>query len=45
MPNNGWALWGLMEAQKVGDQAAAEQTAQMFEKARGDDSLLDLARL
>ena len=36
-----------MEAQKAaGDQAAAEQTAQMFEKAwAGDDSLLDLARL
>ena len=47
VPNNGWALWGLMEAQKAaGDQAAAEQTAQMFENAwAGDASLLDLARL
>jgi tetratricopeptide (TPR) repeat protein len=47
VPNNPWALWGLMEAQKTaGDQAAAEQTAQMFQKAwAGDDSLLDLARL
>jgi tetratricopeptide (TPR) repeat protein len=46
-PNNGWALWGLMEAQKAaGDQAAAAQTAQLFDKAwAGDDRLLDLARL
>jgi hypothetical protein len=46
-PNNGWALWGLMEAQKAaGDQAAVEETAQLFDKAwAGDDRLLDLARL
>jgi hypothetical protein len=46
-PNNGWALWGLMEAQKAaGDQAAAGQTAQLLDKAwAGDDRLLDLTRL
>ena len=46
-PNNGWALWGLMEAQKAaGDQAAVEETAQLFDKAwAGDARLLDLARL
>jgi tetratricopeptide (TPR) repeat protein len=46
-PNNAWALWGLMQAQQAqGDQAAVEQTAQLFDKAwAGDDRLLDLARL
>jgi len=46
-PNNGWALWGLMQAQKAqGDEAAAAQTAQLFERAwAGDPDALDLARL
>ena len=35
-PNNGWALWGLMEAQKAaGDQAAAERTAPAVREGLG----------
>jgi len=47
MPNNGWALYGLMEAQKAqGDQAGAAATEQLLEKAwAGDRDALDLARL
>ena len=45
-PNNGWALWGLMEAQKAaGDQAAAEQTAKLFDQAWAGGAPPDLARL
>ena len=45
-PNNGWALWGLMEAQKAaGDQAAAEQTAKLFDQAWAGSAPPDLARL
>jgi tetratricopeptide (TPR) repeat protein len=46
-PNNAWALWGLMQAQQAqGDQAGAEQTARLFERAwAGDDDALTLERL
>ena len=46
-PNNGWALYGLMEAQKAqGDEAGAAQTAKLMENAwAGEDEHLDLSRL
>ncbi len=46
-PNNGWALYGLMEAQKArGDEAGAAQTAALFDKAwAGDETTPDLSRL
>jgi tetratricopeptide (TPR) repeat protein len=45
-PNNGWALWGLAQAQQaMGDQAGAEQTARLFDKAWVGDDTLTLARL
>ena len=46
-PNNGWALYGLMEAQKAqGDAAGAAATEKLLEKAwAGDRDALDLARL
>lgn len=46
-PNNGWALYGLMQAQKArGDEAAAAATAKRFERAwAGDAAALALGRL
>ena len=46
-PNNGWALYGLMKAQKAkGDKAAAKQSKALFEKAwAGKKSRLELAQL
>ena len=47
VPNNGWALYGLLEAQKAqGDTAGAEQTADLLKNAwLGDKATLSLARL
>jgi tetratricopeptide (TPR) repeat protein len=45
-PNNGWALYGLMEAQKAqGDGMAAAVTEQLFDKAWAGERAPDLARL
>jgi tetratricopeptide (TPR) repeat protein len=46
-PNNGWALYGLMQAQEaIGDEASAAQTAKLLESAwAGDEASLDLSRL
>jgi tetratricopeptide (TPR) repeat protein len=45
-PNNGWALYGLMQAQKAqGDGLAAAVTEQLFEKAWAGERAPDLARL
>jgi tetratricopeptide (TPR) repeat protein len=46
-PNNGWALYGLMQAQKAqDDQAGAARTAELLGKAwAGDEASLDLGRL
>jgi tetratricopeptide (TPR) repeat protein len=46
-PNNGWALFGLMEAQKaIGDDAGAAASAKLLEQAwAGDRDQLALARL
>lgn len=46
-PNNGWALYGLLEAQKAqGDAAGAEQTRELFGNAwLGEKTELSLARL
>jgi tetratricopeptide (TPR) repeat protein len=45
-PNNGWALYGLMEAQKAqGDDAAAAVTEKLFGKAWAGSAPPDLARL
>lgn len=46
-PNNGWALYGLLEAQKVqGDAFGAEQTKDLLAKAwLGERAELSLARL
>jgi Flp pilus assembly protein TadD len=45
-PNNVWALYALMEAQKMqGDDAAAAVTAELFAKAWAGDTPPDLARL
>jgi tetratricopeptide (TPR) repeat protein len=45
-PNNGWALYGLMEAQKAqGDDAAAAVTEELFGKAWAGEAPPDLARL
>ncbi|MGH6919122.1 MAG: hypothetical protein ACREJ0_15625, partial [Geminicoccaceae bacterium] len=45
-PNNGWALYGLMEAQKAqGDDVAAAVTATLFGKAWAGSAPPDLARL
>jgi tetratricopeptide (TPR) repeat protein len=46
-PNNGWALFGLMEAQKaLGDEAGAAASAKLLDQAwAGDRDLLELARL
>jgi tetratricopeptide (TPR) repeat protein len=45
-PNNGWALYGLMEAQKAqGDDAAAAETEKLFGQAWAGKAPPDLARL
>ncbi len=46
-PNNGWALWGLMQAQEaIGDQDGAKVTADLLAQAwAGPDGLLTLERL
>jgi tetratricopeptide (TPR) repeat protein len=46
-PNNGWALYGLLEAQKAqGDMAGAAQTADLLNNAwLGERATLSLARL
>lgn len=46
-PNNGWALYGLLEAQKAqGDTVGAEQTTELFGNAwLGEKTELSLARL
>jgi tetratricopeptide (TPR) repeat protein len=45
-PNNGWALYGLMEAQKAqGDDVAAAATEQLFENAWAGKGRPELARL
>lgn len=46
-PNNGWALYGLMHAQRALDkEAAAKETEQRFQKAwTGDLQALDLKHL
>jgi tetratricopeptide (TPR) repeat protein len=46
-PNNGWALFGLMEAQRaLGDEAGAAASAKLLEQAwAGERDLLELARL
>jgi tetratricopeptide (TPR) repeat protein len=46
-PNNAWALWGLAQAQQaLGDAAAAEQTAKLFDQAwAGDRDQLTLEKL
>jgi len=46
-PNNGWALYGLREAQKAqGDAVAAQLTERLFKRAWGGDQAdIDLARL
>ncbi|MEO1016943.1 MAG: hypothetical protein AAFY56_04540 [Pseudomonadota bacterium] len=46
-PNNGWALWGLMQAQKaMGDKAGAKVTSELLEQAwAGPSDLLTLQRL
>ena len=46
-PNNGWALFGLMEAQRaLGDEVGAAASAKLLDQAwAGDRALLELARL
>jgi tetratricopeptide (TPR) repeat protein len=45
-PNNGWALYGLMQAQQAqGDAMAAAVTEQLFERAWAGDAPPELARL
>jgi tetratricopeptide (TPR) repeat protein len=45
-PNNGWALYGLMEAQRAqGDDAAAAATEKLFGRAWAGKAPPDLARL
>jgi tetratricopeptide (TPR) repeat protein len=46
-PNNAWALWGLMQAQKaLGDAAGAAATAALFERAWAGGAVMpDLATL
>lgn len=47
VPNNGWALYGLMQAQKVlGDEASMIETQKRFTEAwAGDPAALDMSRL
>jgi hypothetical protein len=45
-PRNGWALWGLAQAQKAVDADAAAVTEAAFQKAwAGEKALLTLDRL
>lgn len=45
-PRNGWALWGLWQAQKAAGDPKAAETRAAFEKAwLGDQTLLRLNRL
>jgi tetratricopeptide (TPR) repeat protein len=45
-PNNGWALYGLMQAYEAqGDQAAKGEVAKLFDKAWAGSKPPDLARL
>jgi tetratricopeptide (TPR) repeat protein len=45
-PNNGWALYGLMEAQAAqGDDVAAKITSELFERAWAGAAPPDLARI
>jgi hypothetical protein len=46
-PNNGWALYGLMQAQRAqGHAAAAQETEKRFRQAwAGDPATLDPKRL
>jgi tetratricopeptide (TPR) repeat protein len=45
-PNNGWALYGLMQAYEAqGDQLAKAETEKLFDKAWAGDAPPDLARL
>jgi tetratricopeptide (TPR) repeat protein len=47
VPNNGWALFGLMEVHKArGDQAAAKEAESQLDRTwAGDRDTLDLALL
>ena len=47
VPNNGWALYGLMQAQKaLGETDDLVKTEQRFKEAwAGDPAALDLSRL
>ena len=47
VPNNGWALYGLMQAQRaLGETADLAKTEQRFKEAwAGDPTALDLSRL
>lgn len=47
VPNNGWALYGLMKAyDQLGDKRAAAKARQRFEQAwAGEQQTLDLVRL
>ncbi len=46
VPNNGWALFGLMKAQEtLGDAAGAEATRKLFERAWTGSALPDPASL
>ncbi|MEZ5859268.1 MAG: hypothetical protein R3D28_09820 [Geminicoccaceae bacterium] len=46
-PNNGWSLFGLMEAQRaMGDEAGAKVTADLLDRAWvGPRELLQVERL
>ena len=44
-PNNGWALWGLMEAQRPRATKPPPKTEQLFDKAWAGSAPPDLARL
>jgi cytochrome c-type biogenesis protein CcmH/NrfG len=45
-PNNGWALYGLMQAYEAeGDQIASAETEKLFEKAWAGSAPPDLRRL
>ncbi|SHF41404.1 Tetratricopeptide repeat-containing protein [Modicisalibacter ilicicola DSM 19980] len=45
-PKNGWALWGLLQAQRQAGDASARQTEREFRRVwLGDNALLALDRL
>ena len=45
-PNNGWALYGLMQAYEAQhDRAAAAETEKLFDEAWAGSAPPDLARL